>query len=37
MVPVQVERMAFQPDMILATAHIVRDDFAARGHEDMRA
>ena len=33
--PVQVERMAFQPDMILATAHIVRDDFAVRGHEGV--
>ena len=33
--PVQVERMAFQPDMILATAHIVRDDFASRGHEGI--
>ena len=33
--PVQVERMAFQPDMILATAHIIRDDFAARGHEGI--
>ena len=33
--PVQVERMAFQPDMVLATAHIIRDDFAARGHEDV--
>ena len=33
--PVQVERMAFQPDMILTAAHIVRDDFAARGHEGV--
>ena len=33
--PVQAERMAFQPDMILATAHIVRDDFASRGHEGI--
>ena len=33
--PVQVERMAFQPDMILATAHIVRDDFAASGYEGV--
>ncbi len=33
--PVQVERMAYQPDMILATAHIIRDDFAARGHEGV--
>ena len=30
--PVQVERMAFQPDMILATAHLVRDDFIHRGY-----
>ena len=33
--PVQVERMAYQPDMILATAHIIRDDFASRGHEGV--
>ena len=33
--PVQVERMAFQPDMILATAHIIRDDLASRGHEGI--
>ena len=31
--PLQVERMAVQPDMILETAHIIRDDFARRGHE----
>ena len=31
--PTQVERMAYQPDMILATAHIIRDDFVDRGHE----
>lgn len=30
--PLQVERMAYQPDMILATAHIIRDDFVARGY-----
>ena len=30
--PGQVERMAYQPDLILATAHIIRDDYAARGH-----
>ena len=33
--PVQVERMAYQPDMILATAHIIRDDFVERGHEGV--
>ena len=33
--PVQVERMAIQPDMILATAHIIRDDFASRGHQGI--
>ncbi len=33
--PVQVERMATQPDMILETAHIVRDDFASRGYEGV--
>ena len=25
--------MAYQPDMILATAHIIRDDFVERGYE----
>ena len=29
--PTQVERMAYQPDMILATAHIIRDDLIRRG------
>ena len=32
---VQVERMAYQPDMILATAHIIRDDFIDNGHEQV--
>ena len=35
MTPTQVERMAYQPDMILATAHIIRDDFVDRGHEGV--
>ena len=30
--PGQVERVAYQPDLILATAHIIRDDYAAKGH-----
>ena len=30
--PLQAERMATQPDMILETAHIIARDFAARGH-----
>ena len=29
--PLQVERMAFQPDLILQTAHIIAEDFAERG------
>ena len=29
--PLQVERMAIQPDLILQTAHIVAEDFAERG------
>ena len=33
--PLQVERMAYQPDMILATAHLIRDDFIARGHQEV--
>ena len=30
--PTQVERIAYQPGLVLATAHIIRDDFAQRGH-----
>ena len=30
--PLQAERMATQPDMILETAHIIARDFAARGY-----
>ena len=30
--PLQSERMATQPDMILETAHIIARDFAVRGH-----
>ena len=30
--PTQVERMASQPDLVLATAHIIREDFTRRGH-----
>ena len=33
--PQQVERMSTQPDMILQTAHIVRDDFRERGYEGI--
>ena len=33
--PLQVERMAYQPSMILATAHIIRDDFVARGYQEI--
>lgn len=29
--PTQVERMAYQPDMILDTAHLIRDDVAVTG------
>ena len=36
--PTQVERMAYQPDMILDTAHLIRDDFAALGTQpEVRA
>ena len=34
--PAQVERMSHQPDLILATAHLVRDDFAARRYEHVQ-
>lgn len=33
--PLQAERMGYQPDMILATAYIIRDDFVRRGHEEV--
>lgn len=32
--PLQVERMATHPDMVLATAHIIAKDFADRGVSD---
>ena len=32
--PLQAERMATHPDMILATAHIIAEDFADRGVQD---
>ena len=34
--PLQVERMSFQPDLILQTAHIIADDFASRGHSNVQ-
>ena len=34
--PLQAERMATQPDMILETAHVIARDFAARGHESVQ-
>lgn len=33
--PLQVERMAFQPDLILQTAHFIADDFATQGYDDV--
>lgn len=33
--PLQIERMAIQPDMILQGAHIIANDFADRGHGDV--
>lgn len=33
--PLQTERMAFQPDLIRQTAHIIADDFAERGHANV--
>ena len=33
--PLQVERMSFQPDLILQTAHIIADDFARRGYSNV--
>ena len=34
--PIQAERMATQPDMILETAHIIARDFAAQGYESVQ-
>ena len=31
----QVGRMAFQPDLIRQTAHVIADDFVARGHPQV--
>ena len=33
--PLQVERMTYQPDMILQAAHLIAADFAERGHSDV--
>ena len=33
--PTQAERMTYQPSLILATAHIIRDDFIERGHSGV--
>ena len=33
--PLQTERMATHPDMILATAHVIAEDFADRGVPDV--
>ena len=33
--PLQTERIAFQPDMILQTAHIIAADFAEQGYHDV--
>ena len=34
--PRQAERMSHQPDLILDTAHIVRDDFVSRGYPGVQ-
>ena len=34
--PLQAERMATQPDMILETAHMIGQDFEARGHSSIQ-
>ena len=31
----QIERMSFQPDLILQTAHIIADDFADEGYDNV--
>ena len=32
----QVERVSHQPDLILATAHLIRDDYVERGYEGVQ-
>ena len=34
--PAQLERMSHQPDLILATAHLIRNDFAKQGYEQVQ-
>ena len=34
--PLQAERMAYQPSLVLATAHVIRDDFRRRGHDGVQ-
>ena len=34
--PLQTERAATQPDMLLETAHIIADDFASKGYPNVR-
>lgn len=33
--PLQVERMSFQPDLILRTAYFIADDFLERGYDQV--
>ena len=33
--PLQVERMSFQPDLILQTAHFIADDFVDQGYSEV--
>ncbi len=33
--PLQVERMSFQPDLILQTAHFIADDYTKKGYDDV--
>ena len=34
--PGQVERVAYQPDLILATANIIRDDYLVQGYQGVQ-
>ena len=34
--PLQVERMSFQPDLVLQTAHIIADDFDRQGYSNVQ-
>ncbi len=36
LMPGQIERMSHQPDLILATAHLIRDDYVEQGYDRVQ-